>query len=49
MYNNGYKAGRISLIDRVTMKLYEYDVPRHEMKDSDGACVVFPWDIRRQF
>ena len=31
------------------MKRYEYDAVLHEMKDSGGAYVVFPWDIRREF
>ncbi len=25
---------------------YEYDAVLHEMKDSGGAYVAFPWDIR---
>ena len=31
------------------MKRYEYDAVLHETKDSGGAYVVFPWDIRREF
>ena len=31
------------------MKRYEYDAVLHEVKDSGGAYVVFPWDIRREF
>lgn len=26
---------------------YEYDTVLHEMQDSGGAYVVFPWDIRQ--
>ena len=31
------------------MKRYEYDAVLHEMADSGGAYVVFPWDIRKEF
>ena len=31
------------------MKRFEYDAILHEMPDSGGAYVVFPWDIRREF
>ncbi len=31
------------------MKRFEYDAVLHEMADSGGAYVVFPWDIRREF
>ena len=31
------------------LKRYEYDAVLHEMKDSGGAYVAFPWDIRREF
>ena len=31
------------------MKRYEYDTILHEMQDSGGAYVVFPWDIRQEF
>ena len=26
---------------------YEYDAALHELKDSGGAYVVFPWDLRQ--
>ena len=28
---------------------YEYDAPLHELPDSGGAYVAFPWDIRQEF
>ncbi len=28
---------------------YEFDAVIHEMRDSGGAYVVFPWDIREEF
>ena len=31
------------------MKRYEFDAALHEMRDSGGAYVVFPWDIRQKF
>ena len=31
------------------MKRYEFDATLHEMRDSGGAYVVFPWDIRQEF
>jgi len=31
------------------MKQYEYDAVLHEMDDSGGAYVAFPWDIREEF
>ena len=31
------------------MKRYEYDTVLHEVQDSGGAYVVFPWDIRQEF
>lgn len=31
------------------MKRYEYDAILHEMADSGGAYVPFPWDIRQEF
>ena len=31
------------------MEQYEYDAILHELPDSGGAYVVFPWDIRREF
>jgi hypothetical protein len=27
---------------------YEYDAALHELKDSGGAYVVFPWDLRKE-
>ena len=33
----------------VEQKLYEYDGVIHELPDSGGAYVVFPWDIREEF
>ena len=27
---------------------YEYDAALHEPKDSGGAYVVFPWDLRKE-
>lgn len=30
-------------------KRYEYDAVIHEMPESGGAYVVFPWDIRSEF
>ena len=33
----------------VERKLYEYDGVIHELPDSGGAYVVFPWDIREEF
>ena len=31
------------------MKRYEFDAVIHEMADSGGAYVIFPWDIRKEF
>ena len=31
------------------MERYEYEEVLHEMPDSGGAYVAFPWDIRREF
>ena len=31
------------------MNRYEFDAALHEMRDSGGAYVVFPWDIRQEF
>lgn len=31
------------------MKRYEYDEVLHEVQDSGGAYVVFPWDTRNEF
>ena len=28
---------------------YEYDAVLHEERDSGGAWVAFPWDLRREF
>ena len=28
---------------------YEFDAPIHELPDTGGAYVVFPWDIRKEF
>ena len=33
----------------IGMKQYEYDAVLHEMDDSGGAYVAFPWDIREEF
>ena len=30
-------------------KRYEYDAVIHEMPESGGAYVVFPWDFRSEF
>ena len=30
-------------------KRYEYDTVIHELPESGGAYVVFPWDIRSEF
>ena len=30
-------------------KRFEYDAVLHEVPDSGGAYVVFPWDIRKEF
>ena len=30
-------------------KRYEYDAVLHEMDDSNGAYVIFPWNIREEF
>ena len=30
-------------------KRYEYDAVLHEMPDSGGSYVPFPWDIREEF
>ena len=27
---------------------YDYDAALHELKDSGGAYVVFPWDLRKE-
>ena len=27
---------------------YEYDAALHELKDSGGAYVVFPWDLKQE-
>ncbi len=29
--------------------VYEYDAVLHEVPDTGGAYVVFPWDIREEF
>lgn len=31
------------------MKRYEYDTILHEMHDSGGAYVIFPWDLHQEF
>ena len=31
------------------MERYEYEATLHEMEDSGGAYVIFPWDIRQEF
>lgn len=31
------------------MRQYEFDAILHELPDSGGAYVVFPWDIRQEF
>ena len=31
------------------MNRYEFDAALHEMRNSGGAYVVFPWDIRQEF
>ena len=31
------------------MKRYEYDAVLHEMEDSRGAYVAFPWNVREEF
>ena len=31
------------------MKRYEYEAILHEMQDSGGAYVVFPWNIHQEF
>ena len=31
------------------MKRYEYDAVLHEVPDSGGAYVIFPWDLREEF
>ena len=31
------------------VKQYEYNATLHELQDSGGAYVIFPWDIRREF
>ena len=31
------------------MNKYEYDAVLHEMDDSGGAYVIFPWDLRKEF
>ena len=31
------------------MKQYEYDTILHEMDDSGGAYVPFPWNVREEF
>lgn len=28
---------------------YEFDAPIHELPDTGGAYVVFPWDVREEF
>ena len=33
----------------MNMKRYEYDSVLHEIPDSGGAYVAFPWDIRAEF
>ena len=30
-------------------RVYEFDAVLHEMPDSGGAYVIFPWDIRKEF
>ena len=31
------------------MKRYEYETVLHELQDSGGAYVAFPWDLRKEF
>ena len=31
------------------MNKYEYDAVLHELDDSGGAYVIFPWDLRKEF
>ena len=31
------------------MERYEYEATLHEIEDSGGAYVIFPWDIRQEF
>ena len=33
----------------IRMKQYEYDTILHEMDDSGGAYVPFPWNVREEF
>ncbi len=33
----------------IRMKQYEYDTILHEMDDSGGAYVSFPWNVREEF
>ena len=30
-------------------QIYEFDAVLHEVRDSGGAYVIFPWDIRKEF
>lgn len=30
-------------------EIYEFDAEIHEVRDSGGAYVIFPWDIRQEF
>ncbi|MCI9648155.1 DUF1905 domain-containing protein [Oscillibacter sp.] len=30
-------------------EIYEFDAEIHEVRESGGAYVIFPWDIRREF
>lgn len=30
-------------------EIYEFDAEIHEVRESGGAYVIFPWDIRQEF
>ena len=30
-------------------RIYEYDTPLHELPESGGAYVIFPWNVRQEF
>ena len=37
------------MMNETALKQYEYDEVLHEVQDSGGAYVVFPWDISQEF
>lgn len=36
-------------MENAAKREYEFDAVLHELTDSGGAYVIFPWDIRKEF